>query len=177
MKYVALLLLLTQVLTANADTFADSIFFKVAKTKKVDPLLLYAVSYLCSANQDARTSSAPNPFMLLVDGKKVAANNLVVANKNLKQARYTTDNVSIGLMCISLKYYPREYPDDLFDPQINLELGADILKDLQFKHKDPVLAVGKYFAPQDEKLALNYGQRIWAIRNNIETYFKPWELI
>ncbi|RYY74612.1 MAG: hypothetical protein EOO52_13690 [Gammaproteobacteria bacterium] len=170
-------LLIAYSCTIQANSFNNSVFYKVAVAKDVDPLLLYAIAYICSATQNGNEDFAPNPLALVIDGKRLNPTSLEKATRKLDEARYRTENINVGLMAISLKFFPRAYPDDLFDPVTNLEQGADILKELLRKNSDPVLAVGQYFSPVDMLRAKNYGERVWALRNSLEEYFKRLDAI
>lgn len=151
----------------SESSLHNSVFGVVAKEQGVDAALLYSISFFLTSRKMDNGNIAPHAFAITVNGKMQYPESEIEAWEILRDHLDDTENVSIGLMQVNNLYDPQPYPRLMLNPKHNLTFGAIKLKKLIDTTDDPILAVGKYFYPNDKIIAMKYGSKIWQIRANL----------
>jgi hypothetical protein len=152
----------------NNFTIKGSIFEKVGRESKVDPLLLYSIAIVESATGVGKGNIKPEELVIRHDGGAVFFDTKEQAVNGLNKVLQSTSNVDVGLMQINLKYHPHNNPAELFNPESNLKFAANILKTAMDSTPDKIIGVGRYHQWADVALCEWYGKYVWQIHANLK---------
>lgn len=145
----------------------------VARTHQLDPYILYAVALIESAKKKDLKAITPWPWAINKSGKAILPASKHEANIILtKTLAEGNRHIDIGLMQINLHWHGHrvDKPEHLLNPSINLELGAKLLSEaIQSAPNDLELGIGRYHCWQNVPAAVEYGQRVIALADQIRT--------
>ena len=134
----------------------------------LDPALLYAIALMESGRPRAG-GLAPWPWTLWLPGQGGVF--LETREQALVALRAHLDTpVDIGLMQVNLRWHGHRVasPEDLLEPQRNLEIAAAILTEaLATAPGDLELGIGRYHSP-DEARARAYGRTVLTIWRGLQ---------
>ena len=151
--------------TSCALTLQNTLFEKVGTEVGIDPLLLYSVALAESAYNPNNTDTiSPHPWTLRTS-VPIYLNSPEEAKARLVQEMQKTNLIDVGLMQINLKWHAHRVPDPLtlLDPETNLRVGAQILKEaLLSSPHNLVTAIGRFHS-YDPKLSRRYGLTVYWI--------------
>lgn len=153
---------------AHAIDLRGSLWERIARTRDLDPYLLYSLAIAeSSIKRDARQIS-PWPWTLGTPNEAVYARTREEAEARLRlelaRANDKT-NLDVGLMQISTLWHGWRVrsPVDLLEPEVNLRIAADVLVEaMRSSPNDPILGIGRYHSWNTER-ARWYGERVFAI--------------
>lgn len=165
---------------AYSNTLTKSNWGKIATEKGLDPFELYAVSLLESSKYNSNRTITPWPLAINSAGTPILPKSHADALNALQnELEKGVRSIDIGLMQINIKWNGYRVNDvrDLFDPEINLRVGADILAEaIRSEPHNKTLGLGRYHAgygndPDRLARAYAYGRRISLIANRLRKYF------
>ncbi|MDX8126969.1 transglycosylase SLT domain-containing protein [Methylomonas sp. OY6] len=177
-----LLILYLVSLSANAysNALINSNWGKIAAEKGLDPFELYAVSLMESSKYSSNNTITPWPLAINAAGTAIFPRNRGDALNALAcELEKGITSIDVGLMQINIKWNGYRVSDikSLFDPEVNLRVGADILAEaIRSEPHDKTLGLGRYHAgygnePDRLARAYAYGRRISLIANRLRKYF------
>ena len=146
-------------------------WWQVARSHQLDPYVLYAVALIESAKSNNRHTVTPWPWAINKSGKaiipvsKQEAHNIL--NKTIAEGNR---NIDVGMMQINLHWHGHrvDKPEQLLNPVTNLEIGAKVLAEaIQSAPNNLVLGIGRYHSWQNVPSAVEYGQRVIALADQI----------
>lgn len=155
---------------AQALDLRDTPWEQIARTRDIDPILIYAVALEESRRRVGLNWVAPWPWVLGIDTGSLYAKSKLEALGVLYQAVHQGKCVDVGIMQISTCWHAGRvaHLHDLLDPLINIRVGAEILREaLDSAPNDPELAVGRYHNWSSETRARSYGRRVLGTRANL----------
>lgn len=148
-------------------------WWQVARIHQLDPYILYAVALIESAKSIDVKAITPWPWAINKSGKAILPATKqeahIILNKSIAQGNR---HIDVGLMQINLHWHGHRVakPEHLLIPAINLELGAKLLSEaIQSAPNDLVLGIGRYHSWQNMPAAIDYGQRVIALADQIRT--------
>lgn len=138
----------------------------------LDPLLLYSVALAESSwIAEKKGDVQPNPYTLRVASLPgYYTDDLDTATAQLQSYLAKYSSIDIGFLQVNSYYHGHRVDNlfDLLDPVINLQVGAEILREtIDSAPGDLELGIGRYHHWADEVRARSYGARIIAIYNNL----------
>ncbi|WP_427551863.1 transglycosylase SLT domain-containing protein (plasmid) [Methylomonas sp. MS20] len=169
-------------LSANAYTnpLSESDWGSIAMEKGLDPFELYAVSLMESSKYCGNKTISPWPLAINSAGKSMLPQTHAEALQSLEQELDKgIRSIDIGLMQVNIKWHGHRVRDirSLFDANVNLRIGADILAEaIRSEPSDRALGLGRYHAgygnePERLARAYHYGKRTLAIAKALRAYF------
>lgn len=145
---------------------------EVGKKHQIDPFLLYAVA-LIESSKINKGKATPWPLALNHRGQSMYPESSDVAMFHIKQHLAQGDrSIDIALMQINLRWHGHRVQriEDLLDPAINLNLGAEIMSaSIASAPSDLMLGIGRYHSWNDRDSAIRYGQKVVALSNRLKT--------
>ena len=169
-------LLITSVLLSSLEEsvavptyLAGTVYDKVGKTERVDPVLLYAVSLTESA-LGSKKQTSPSMYAIRTPDGPLYPKTLPEAKQALANAVavYGHKKIDVGLMQINGQHWKGlKNKRSLFNPFFNVTFGARILKTALSSTNDRVVGIGRYHSYTDWR-AKTYGSRVMAIYNNLK---------
>lgn len=159
--------------TAWADTgfsLRGTAWERTALLARLDPYLLYAVSYV-ESRLDRKGSTGPWPFAVRTAAESYYPADFTAAMTLIHGL--PPDQVAdadLGWMQVNVRWHGRRVPDisHLLHPEINMRVGAGILREaLDSMPGDLELAIGRYHVWMDEPRARDYGRRVLALRQRM----------
>ena len=148
-------------------------WWQVARTHQLDPYILYAVALIESAKSNDLNAVTPWPWAINKSGKAIIPASKQEAHDILNKTIAEGDrNIDIGMMQINLHWHGHrvDKPEHLLNPVTNLEIGAKVLAEaIQSAPNNLVLGIGRYHSWQNVPLAVEYGQRVIALADQIRT--------
>ncbi|WP_082769335.1 MULTISPECIES: transglycosylase SLT domain-containing protein [Methylomonas] len=163
----------SQHITASTIKLRNTLWGQVASRHRLDPYILYAVALVESANSDDYATITPWPWALNKSGKSIISTTKQEAQHVLlKTLTEGNRHIDIGLMQINLYWHGHKVdkPEQLLNPVTNLEIGANILAEaIQSSPTNLELGIGRYHSWQSAQSAVQYGQRVIAVANQIRT--------
>lgn len=156
--------------SAAAFSLAGSVWERTGQLARLDPYLLYAVSYV-ESRLDRKGRTGPWPYAVRTVTESFYPDDFAAAMALIHRlpAEQVKD-ADLGWMQVNVRWHGHRVPDisHLLHPEINLRVGAGILREaLDSLPADPVLAVGRYHTWMDEPRARDYGQRVLALRRQL----------
>lgn len=149
----------------------NTVWWQIASRHQLDPYILYAVALIESRKNDGQHQVTPWPWAINNAGKSFIPANQKAAeallNKMLAEGRY---NVDVGMMQVNLRWHGHRVvkPEHLLDPMINLEIGAELLAKAIRSAPDNIhLGVGRYYSWKNATAAVEYGQKVVALADQI----------
>jgi hypothetical protein len=167
-RHVIALLWFTTSLSAMtyADDAVPSAYRLVAAEYDIPVGLLYAIALAESGKTiEAINHRRPWPWTLNIAGHGVYFRTRMEAWRALDQAlRAGQDSVDIGLMQINWHFHRQRLGNSwlALEPNHNLTVGADILRDCYKRRRDWWASIGCYHAPSDSHRARQYRNRVAA---------------
>ncbi|MFY8095824.1 MAG: hypothetical protein ACOVN0_20275 [Niveispirillum sp.] len=155
---------------ARAFTLAGTVWEETGRLARIDPYLLYAVSYV-ESRLDRRGRTGPWPYAVRTVTDSYHPADFNAAMELLH--RLPVDEVKdadLGWMQVNVRWHGHRVPDisHLLHAEINLRVGAGILREaLDSLPDDPALAVGRYHTWMDVPRARGYGERVLALRDRL----------
>lgn len=157
-------------LPAAALDLRGSIWERTGRLARLDPYLLYAISYV-ESRQDRRGRTGPWPYAV-----RTATESFFPADFNAAMdlihslpAEQVKD-ADLGWMQVNVRWHGHRVPDisHLLHADINLRIGAGILREaLDSAPGDPPLAIGRYHTWMDADRGRAYGERVLALRHRL----------
>lgn len=165
-------LLLTSATVSAADPIAGTLFEKVAAEKGLDPVLLYSVA-MAESGFKPTGSSQPKPWPWTIAHKDGAffGNTRTDAERELNRlAGQDIQSIDIGLMQINTVWHAKNRSNRaLLDPETNLKLGADILKNaLKSAHGNWLIGIGRYNSWTNKETQAKYAVRVLKIYRTLK---------
>lgn len=124
----------------------------------------------CIALQESQKQThgrlLPWPWTLNIAGTGQFYPTRQAALKGLRQALTTTKLVDVGLMQVNVKYHGHRFKriEDMLDPVLNLQMGAQILRENYTRFLSWDTAIGKYHSygnkPAQQQRAKRYLQHV-----------------
>ncbi len=155
---------------AGAFTLAGSVWERTGALARLDPYLLYAVSYV-ESRLDRKGRTGPWPYAVRTVTDSYYPDDFTAAmDLILSLPADQVKDADLGWMQVNVRWHGHRVPDisHLLHPEINLRVGAGILREaLDSLPGDPELAVGRYHTWMDEPRARDYGQRVLALRRQL----------
>ncbi len=144
--------------------FPGLIWKQAAKTRGVDPVLLYSVALYESGRRGGRNHLGPWPYALHFNKADVSIYASSRKEAQFVLAHVTTENVDIGLGQVNYKSHKEKVsgPEDLLDPRINLTVASQILAEALNSTPDFELGVGRYHSWKEWR-ARAYGRKVLVI--------------
>lgn len=147
-----------------AVDLTDTVFDKAGKQFDLDPLLIYSVALNESATGRGDGNVSPWAWALRAPNLPYYGGNYNDASKKLTEFLSNHGNsIDIGYMQVNYKWHRSRVktPHDLLDPQTNILIGTEILKEaIASAPNDLTLGVGRYHRWVDEDKARSYGRRV-----------------
>jgi hypothetical protein len=134
---------------------------------RLDPYLLYAVSYV-ESRLDRRGRTGPWPYAVRTPKESYYPPDFKTAMELL--ASLPSEEVAdadLGWMQVNVRWHGNRVPDisHLLHPDINMRVGAGILREaINSLPRDLELAIGRYHTWMDEPRARDYGRRVLSLR-------------
>jgi soluble lytic murein transglycosylase-like protein len=149
----------------SAAFLQGTVWDTVAGRYGLDPLLLYGVALQETRHRAGPAAAAPWPYTLRgPDGPQFHRSQEDAARALQRLlARHRPLAIDVGLMQINLHWHGDRvaHPEQLLDPQTNLDLAARILTEaIRSAPGDPELGIGRYHQWQDATVARAYGRRV-----------------
>jgi len=148
-------------------------WWRIARQRQIDPYILYAVALVESANSDDHTTITPWPWAINKAGKSIISASKQDAQRVLaKTIAEGNRHIDVGMMQINLYWHGHKVakPEQLLNPVTNLEIGAKVLAEaIQSSPNNLELGIGRYHSWQNAQAAVQYGQRVIALANQIRT--------
>lgn len=164
----AFLLLLLLSWPAQAIDLKGTIWESAARTEgNLDPLLLYAIALTESGRPDGEGRIKPWPWALNVEGKALFAGTREEAVTLLET--YRGRSVDVGLLQVNTRWHGHRvrHPAFLLDPEINLTVGARILKEaLDASPGDLTAGIGRYHSSRQHQ-ARRYARTVVRIYQHL----------
>ena len=158
---------------ASGIKLRNTLWWQVARERRLDPYILYAVALVESANASGRHRVAPWPWALNKSGKAIIPASKEEAHAILKNSLARGERqIDVGLMQVNVRWNGHRVgkPEELLDPATNLQIGADLLAEaIQSVPHDLVLGIGRYHSWQDVRAAMTYGRKVLAVADEIRT--------
>lgn len=131
------------------DAINKSLYGRIARVYKLDPLLLYSISLIASS-KTVNGGVMPWPYTLTINGKRIYYESEGEAKKVLRETLSGGEkNIAVGLMQVNLAYYRYGRPEMLLDPFFNIAEGARLLKDAIASTENYHEGIGRYFTWSD----------------------------
>ena len=163
----------SQHITASAIKLRNTLWEEVAKRHRLDPYILYAVALVESANSADHATITPSPWSINKSGKSIISTSKQEAQRILnKTVAEGNRHIDVGMMQVNLYWHSHKVdkPEQLLNPVINLEIGANVLAEaIQSSPNNLELGIGRYHSWQNAQAAVQYGQRVIAVANQIRT--------
>lgn len=139
--------------SASAVDLEGTVWDSAARSEgNLDPLLLYAIALTESGRPDGKGGIKPWPWALNVEGKALFAATKAEAAELLHT--YRGRSVDVGLLQVNTHWHGHRVDDleFLLDPEINLTVGARILKEaLNASPGDLTAGIGRYHSSQQDR--------------------------
>jgi hypothetical protein len=146
-------------------------WWAIARQRQIDPYILYAVALVESANSDDHATITPWPWAINKSGKSIISASKQDAQRILANTIAEGNrHIDIGMMQINLYWHGHKVakPEQLLNPITNLEIGAKLLAEaIQSSPNNLELGIGRYHSWQNAQAAVQYGQRVIALANQI----------
>ena len=144
----------------------------VAQKHELRPTLLYALALAESGVERKPGMISPWPWVIRAPDTRGYYDSKEEALKALPwfQARYG-NMIDIGMGQISVRWNGHRVnsPEQLMDPETNLNVMAQILREALNSTDDQVLAIGRYYTWSDEAKARRYGRRVLGIEKGLQS--------
>lgn len=155
---------------ATAFDLQGSIWERTGQLVRLDPYLLYAVSYV-ESRLDRRGRTGPWPYAVRTVAESYYPENFneamtLIHNLPAEEVK----DADLGWMQVNVRWHAHRVPDisHLLHPDINLRVGAGILREaLDSLPDDPARAIGRYHTWMDEERGRAYGQRVLDLRQKL----------
>ena len=146
-----------------------------ARHYDLDPALLFSVALTESKKYLDKRSVSPWPWAFNSPEGSFYAPSYEAAVEYLDGllSRYEPRQIDVGIMQINLGWQGYRVSDyfDLLDPDINIGVGAAVLREALDSCDDRLLGVGRYHHWANEKKSRAYGTRVLNRYLRIRDYF------
>ncbi|WP_082880205.1 transglycosylase SLT domain-containing protein [Methylomonas methanica] len=163
----------SQHITASTIKLRNTLWGQVANRHRLDPYILYAVALVESANSADHATITPSPWSINKSGKSIISTSMQEAQRILnKTVAEGNRHIDVGMMQVNLYWHGHKVdkPEQLLNPVTNLEIGANVLAEaIQSSPNNLELGIGRYHSWQNVHAAIQYGQRVIALANQIRT--------
>lgn len=157
---------------ARAFTLAGTIWEETGRLARIDPYLLYAVSYV-ESRQDRKGRTGPWPYAVRTVSESYYPEDFTAAMDLIHRLPDAeVKDADLGWMQVNVRWHAHRVPDisHLLHAEINLRVGAGILREaLDSLPGDPALAIGRYHTWMDTARGRDYGQRVLALRERLKS--------
>lgn len=155
---------------ARALSLTGTIWERAGRLARIDPYLLYAVSYV-ESRLDRRGRTGPWPYAVRTTAESFYPDDFDAAMALIHRlpAEQVRD-ADLGWMQVNVRWHGHRVPDisHLLHPEINLRIGAGILREaLDSLPADPARAIGRYHTWMDEARGRAYGTRVLLLREQL----------
>jgi hypothetical protein len=151
----------------------NTLWGQVAGRHGIDPYILYAVALTESRKNDGQNRVIPSPWAINNDGNAFISGSQQEAEALLYQLMdQGKRNIDIGIMQVNLRWHGHRVakPEQLLIPSTNLEIGASVLSEaIQSMPGNLAHGIGRYYSWKNEPAAIQYGQKVIALANQIRT--------
>ena len=162
-----------QFATAPKIPLSNTLWGQVAQKHRIDPYILYAVALTESRKNDGKNQVTPSPWAINNAGNTFIPSNKQDAEALLNQLMAQGQrNIDIGIMQVNLRWngHRVDKPEQLLNPGTNLEIGARVLSEaIQSAPNNLALGIGRYYNWKNELAALQYGQKVIVLADQIRT--------
>jgi hypothetical protein len=154
------------------NRLTEALIVECARSRNLDPVLLYAVSLMESAIGQKPGFVGPWPWSIRTPegGKRFPSRQAASAYLMAALERFDPKRIDVGAYQVNVGWHRQRFDaiDDMLDPRLNCEAAADILREaLVSAPDDPELGVGRYHHWKDEKRARRYGKRVLLIADRV----------
>lgn len=158
---------------ASKTKLRNSLWGQVANKHELDPYVIYAVALVESANRNGYATITPWPWAINKSGKSIVSTSKQEAQHILNTAiAQGNRHIDVGMMQVNLYWHGHKVakPEQLLNPVTNLEIGANVLAEaIQSSPNNLELGIGRYHSWKNAHAAVQYGQRVIALANQIRT--------
>ena len=159
--------------TDSSPKLQNTLWWTIARQRQIDPYILYAVALVESANSGDHATITPWPWAINKSGKSIISASKQDAQRILnKTVAEGNRHIDVGMMQVNLYWHGHKVdkPEQLLNPITNLEIGANVLAEaIQSSPNNLELGIGRYHSWQNAQAAVQYGQRVIAVANQIRT--------
>ncbi len=147
-------------------------YARVAARYKVPASILYAIALAESGYTKAGIYN-PWPWTLNVEGRAKRFQQADEALSSLLRSIREGKHVDIGIMQVNSYWHHHRVNSlsDLLNPYVNLNKGAEILKEQRKRSKNWWEAVGRYHAPGNDEQSLRRAERY---RNRVKLIYEKY---
>lgn len=149
----------------------NTLWGQVAEKHGIDPYILYAVALTESRKNDGQNHVIPSPWAINNAGNAFISGSQQEAEALLYQLMdQGKRNIDIGIMQVNLRWHGHRVakPEQLLVPSTNLEIGASVLSEaIQSVPGNLAHGIGRYYSWKNELAAIQYGQKVIALANQI----------
>lgn len=156
---------------AQPSKLQNTIWWQIGMRHQIDPYILYAVALVESHKHGDQNHVSPWPWAINNAGKSFIPCNQQEAkallNQMLDQGKR---NIDVGIMQVNLRWHGHRVakPEQLLIPSTNLEIGASVLSEaIQSVPDNLAHGIGRYYSWKNEPAAIQYGQKVIALANQI----------
>lgn len=149
----------------------NTLWGQVARRHGIDPYILYAVALTESRKNDGQNRVIPSLWAInnagnaFIPGSQQEAEALLY--RLMDQGKR---NIDVGIMQVNLRWHGHRVakPEQLLNLSTNLEIGARVLSDaIRSAPNNLALGIGRYYSWKNEPAAIQYGQKVIALANQI----------
>jgi len=163
--------------TIAKSPLQGTVWESAALVYDLDPVLLYAIALTESKKRRANKQIAPWPWTFNSPEGSYYAASLEEAEAYLEMllGKYAPRRIDVGIMQINLGWNGHlvERYEDLLDPEINVRVGAQVLKEaLEDTDGDTLLGVGWYHNRSDINRSVWYGTLVLNRYERLRVFFE-----
>lgn len=158
---------------AQPSKLQNTIWWQIGMRHQIDPYILYAVALVESHKHGDQNHVSPWPWAINNAGNSFIPNSQQEAEALLNQMLdQGMRNIDVGLMQVNLRWHGHRIakPEHLLNPNTNLEIGAELLAEaIQSSPDNLALGIGRYYSWKNVPAAVEYGQRVISLADQIRT--------
>lgn len=155
---------------AQAFTLRGTIWEETGRLARLDPYLLYAVSYV-ESRLDRQGRTGPWPYAVRTTTRSYYPDDFDAAAALIHRLpAEEVKDADLGWMQVNVRWHGHRVPEisHLLHAGINLRVGAGILREaFDSLPGDPVRAIGRYHTWMDEARGRDYAERVLALRQRL----------
>lgn len=157
--------------SASKTKLRNTLWGQVARRHRIDPYILYAVALTESQKNNDQNQVIPSPWAINSAGNAFILGSQREAEALLNQLMDKGKrNIDVGIMQVNLRWHGHRVakPEQLLIPSTNLEIGASVLSEaIQSVPGNLAHGIGRYYSWKNEPAAIQYGQKVIALANQI----------
>lgn len=161
----------TSLTVTHQPKLQSTVWWKIARRHQIDPYILYAVALTESRKNDDQNRLIPSPWAINNAGNAFHPDSYQEAEALLNQLiDQGKRNIDVGMMQVNLRWHGNRVakPEQLLIPSTNLEIGASVLSEaIQSVPGNLAHGIGRYYSWKNEPAAIQYGQKVIALADQI----------